>query len=84
MPKGTRSKTRFSQNYLRFLRLLRDTRINAGLTQTETAKRLRRPQFFVAKCESGERRVDVIELAAFCRAYGVQPDKFVGSLTRRF
>jgi transcriptional regulator with XRE-family HTH domain len=79
----SRPKTRFSQNYLQFLKLLRRARIDAGLTQTDTAQRLRRPQSFVAKCESGERRVDIIELTAFCRAYHVQPEKFVRELAKR-
>ena len=38
-------------------------------TQEQVAKRLRRPQSFVSKCESGERRVDVIELATFAKLY---------------
>lgn len=37
-------------------------RVQRGLTQTEVAQRLGRPQSFVSKIESGERRVDVIEL----------------------
>ena len=64
MPKRTRPKPRFSQLYRRFLKLLRATCLEAGLTQTDTAKLLRQPQSFVAKCESGERRVDVAELIA--------------------
>lgn len=55
--------------YRRFLARLRAAREGAGLTQVEVAKRLRVPQSFVSKCESGERRVDVIELAAFARIY---------------
>ena len=55
--------------YRRFLQRLRAARKEAGLTQALVAKRLGRPQSFVAKCESGERRVDAVELAAFARAY---------------
>lgn len=42
-------------------------RDEAGLTQWEAARRLRRPQSYISKCESGERFVDVIELALFAR-----------------
>jgi len=45
--------------------------MEAALSQTEAARRLGKPQSFVSKCESGERRVDVVELLAFARVYGV-------------
>lgn len=56
--------------YARLLDKLRDARIEAGLTQAEAAKKLRKPQSFVSKCESGERRVDVVELERFAEVYG--------------
>ncbi len=58
-----------SARYQRFLRRLTDARHEAGLTQVEVAKALRRPQSFVSKCESGERRVDVIELEELAKLY---------------
>ena len=48
------------------------------LTQAEVARRLHRTQAFVSKCESGERRVDVVELEAFARLYGKPLGFFVG------
>jgi transcriptional regulator with XRE-family HTH domain len=48
---------------------LRAARLQAGLTQVEVAAALRRPQSFISKCESGERRVDVVELEDFARLY---------------
>jgi transcriptional regulator with XRE-family HTH domain len=57
-------------SYRQVLAKLRAARKAAGLTQTEVAKRLGKPQSFVAKCESGERRVDVVELARFAKLYG--------------
>lgn len=59
-----------SPDYKRFLERLKAARIAAGLTQSEVAKKLGRPQSFVSKSESGERRIDVIELEAFARLYG--------------
>ncbi|WP_299048742.1 helix-turn-helix domain-containing protein [uncultured Tateyamaria sp.] len=40
----------------------------AGLTQTELASRLKCHQSFVARLESGQRRIDVIELIVLSRA----------------
>jgi transcriptional regulator with XRE-family HTH domain len=71
------AKSVFTRRYERFLEALRQARTDSGLTQTEVARRLGRPQSFVSKCESGERRVDVVELLEFCRAYGVSPLAFI-------
>lgn len=40
----------------------------AGLTQEQLANRLRQHQSFVARVESGERRIDVVELIVLSRA----------------
>ncbi len=58
-----------SAPYRQFLQLLRAARLDAGLTQAEAAAELGKPQSFVSKCESGERRVDVIELEAIANVY---------------
>ena len=43
----------------------------------EVAKKLRRPQRYVSKCESGERRVDVVGLMEFAQVYGKKLDYFI-------
>lgn len=65
-------KSQHTQKYARLLRALREARKAAGLTQTDVAKRFGSHASFVSKCESGERRIDVIEFAQFCRLYGVK------------
>ncbi|WP_136443786.1 helix-turn-helix domain-containing protein [Pacificoceanicola onchidii] len=45
-------------------------RKTAGLTQDQLAKRLKQHQSFVARVESGERRIDVVELIVLARALG--------------
>lgn len=57
-------------DYRRFLARLRAARLAAGLTQAEVARNLGRPQSYVSKCESGERRMDFVELARFARVCG--------------
>jgi transcriptional regulator with XRE-family HTH domain len=56
------ARSRSSPRYERLLALLTQLRTNAGLTQADVAKHLRRPQSFVSKYENGERRLDLIEL----------------------
>jgi transcriptional regulator with XRE-family HTH domain len=61
-------------------RVLRQLRLGAGLRQEDLAERLGEPQSFISKYESGERRLDLIELRQICRALGVTLLEFV----RRF
>jgi transcriptional regulator with XRE-family HTH domain len=57
-----------------FLRaLLRELRKRHHLTQSQLAKRLAKPQSFVAKYERGERRLSVIEFIDVVRALGAEP-----------
>lgn len=63
--------------YRAFLTRLRQARLDAGLTQVEVAAQLGKHQSYVAKCEAGDRRVDVIELVEYARLYGKTVDWFV-------
>lgn len=56
--------------YLRLVAMLRDLRRRAGLRQADLAERLGVPQSFVSKYETGERRIDVLELKRICEALG--------------
>ena len=59
------------QQYLEFVARLRRARKTAGLTQDELASTLGKPQSYVSKVETCERRLDVIEAAEWCVALGV-------------
>ncbi len=75
-------KSVFSPAYDRLRRMLVDVRERAGLTQTALAKRLGRPQSYVAKYEGGERRLDVVEFLEIAEALGVRPERFIADLRR--
>ena len=51
-------------------RRLRDARERAGLNQTEAAAALGKPQNYVSKCETSQRRMDPLELADLAALYG--------------
>ena len=61
----------YDHRYREFLGRLYEARARSGLTQTVVARILGRPQSYVSRCESGERRVDAVELAEFAAVYGV-------------
>lgn len=67
------SKTIHSPAHQALRELLTTTRKAAGLTQEQVARRLGRPQSFVAKYEGGERRLDVIEFIEVAQALGADP-----------
>ncbi|MEH2499841.1 transcriptional regulator with XRE-family HTH domain [Bradyrhizobium sp. AZCC 1678] len=66
-------KTVHSADQTAFCALMIAARKAAGLTQHALARRLGRPQSFVAKYEGGERRLDVVEFVAVVRAIGGDP-----------
>ena len=50
-----------------------------ALRKVQLARKIGEAQTFVSKCERGERRVDVVELRTFCRAFGLDLKLFVGT-----
>lgn len=65
------TKTLHSEGQVALVAALTQARKDAGLSQTELAARLRCHQSFVARVESGQRRIDVPELVLLCRAVEV-------------
>lgn len=73
-------KSVISRDYSLFLKYLKDARKKAGLTQEQLAYLLGETQSFVSKCERGERRLDIVEVRAFCNALGVPFPSFATQL----
>lgn len=57
--------------------ILRCLRESAGLRQIDLSIRLKRPQSFVSKYESGEKTLDFLEVQEICRAMDVPLGQFV-------
>ena len=64
----------------RFLSLVRQMRLDAGLRQEDLARKLGEPQSFVSRYESGDRRLDVLELRQICEVLGVSLADFIKRL----
>ena len=73
-------KSLYSQEHLRFCAVMRRLRVDSGLTQSELAARLGKPQSFVSKYETGERRLDVAEARAVAAALGTSLREVVAEL----
>lgn len=73
-------KSIYSHDYSLFLEQLRKARSQKSLTQAQVAERLDQTQSFVSKVERGERRLDIVELRAFCMALGISFTEFVEHL----
>lgn len=71
------TKSHYSRHQTNLQDLLRRVRLKDGLRQQDLAKRLRMPQSFVSKYESGERRLDLVEIRQICKAIGMSLADFV-------
>ncbi len=60
----------YSDEYQRLIAALKQARKARGITQMQLAEALGRPQSFIAKIESGERRLDVVEFVHLARLVG--------------
>ena len=56
---------------------LRQARLEAGLTQVEAGKHLKKPQAYISKIERGERRLDAVELDELAKLYSKPLNYFV-------
>lgn len=63
-----------------FLELIKEKRINLNITQVELASILNKPQSYVSKYESGNRRLDLIEFLEVCESLKIEPNEFINEL----
>jgi transcriptional regulator with XRE-family HTH domain len=66
----------------RLRELLKSARLSAGLRQVDVAQQLAKPQSYIAKIESGERRLDFIEVLDICVAIGLDPCELTKELAK--
>jgi transcriptional regulator with XRE-family HTH domain len=77
-------KSTHSKEYELLRAALRQAREDAGLSQRGLAVRLKLPHSWVAKVESGERRLDVVELCWYVTACNLRPTDFFDRLVDQF
>lgn len=70
-------KSQHTERYQKLVLELRVARTRAKLTQRQVAEKLDVYNSYVSKVETGERKIDVIELAEFCHVYGLTLSQFL-------
>ena len=63
------SKSVYSKDYKDIIERLKMARIEVGLSQQDVADKLGKPQSYISKIESGERRLDIAELKELVKIY---------------
>lgn len=78
------TKSRFTAQYDRFLTQLKALRTQKGLLQSELAEKLGVPQQYVSRFETGETRMDIVQLWEYCNALGISFTAFCKKMDREF
>jgi transcriptional regulator with XRE-family HTH domain len=77
------AKTRRSKRYKALIGLLVARREAAGVTQSDLAARLGKSQSFVARLESGRRRITVAEFMTLAKILRFDPNKVISTLEKQ-
>lgn len=75
-------KTLNKKEYKILLEQLYRLRLSSCLRQSDLADKLKTPQSFISKIESGERRIDLIELREICIALGSNLKEFINEFEK--
>ena len=73
---GCVKKSLYKKEQKVLLEQLYRLRVSSGLRQSDLAHKLGTPQSFISKIESGERRIDIIELREICLALDTNLNEF--------
>lgn len=71
------AKSIYSTDHELLVNRLKQARKDAGLDQTQAARLLGRTQSYVSKIETGQRRVDVVQLKEFAQIYKKKINFFI-------
>jgi transcriptional regulator with XRE-family HTH domain len=71
------SKTIYQDRYARLVHSLRELRKDNNMTQIELAEKLGKPQSYIAKVETIERKLDIVEFVDWCNAMGQSPSELL-------
>ena len=71
------NKSVYTKDYKEIINRLKQARIDAGLSQQAVADKFNKPQSYISKIESGERRLDVAEMKKFAKIYKKAVDYFI-------
>ena len=71
------SRTIQSKEYAKIIKRLREARAEVNLRQIDVAKKLKRPQSYISRIESGEYRVDILEIKKLAEIYKKSIDYFL-------
>ena len=71
------NKSVYSKDYKEIIERLKKARVEADLSQQAVADKLGKPQSYISKIESGERRLDVAEMKKFALIYKKDTNYFL-------
>ena len=74
---STTNKTIYSKDHKHLVERLKKARMQAGLNQKYVASKIGRTQSYISKLESGQRRIDIVQLKEFAKIYKKPLDFFV-------